>query len=150
MRTLCFSSVVVLIAAFTAGAAGSNLPDESAAVARGKYLVEGVALCGRCHTPVDDTGKPNRTRWLMGAPVATQSSTGSKGWAVVAPRLAGAPPGTADEFIRLLTTGIARTGIPPKPPMPQFRMTREDAQAVLAYLRSLEERSAEDADRKRP
>jgi mono/diheme cytochrome c family protein len=136
VRKALLSLTAIVAASGVAGAA-----EDSTAVARGKYLVEGVALCGRCHTPVDDSGNPDRAKWLMGGPVEIQSSTGSAGWAVVAPRLAGTPPGTAEQFVRLLTTGIARTGSPPKPPMPQFRMTREDAQAVLAYLRSFDEGS---------
>jgi len=44
---------------------------------------------------------------------------------------------TDDEIVRLLMTGISRTGKPPRPPMPQFRMTRGDAEAVLTYLKSL-------------
>ena len=59
-------------------------------------------------------------------------------WASVAPRLAGAPPGTDKQFITLLTTGIARSGRPPRLPMKQFHMTRGDAEAVLAYLKSLQ------------
>lgn len=44
---------------------------------------------------------------------------------------------TDEQEIRLLTTGITRNGTPPRPPMPPFRLTREDAAAVVAYLRSL-------------
>jgi hypothetical protein len=58
-------------------------------------------------------------------------------WTQIEPRIAGRPPGTDADFIKLLTTGIARTGMPPNPPMPPFRMTRPDAEAVLAYLKSL-------------
>jgi hypothetical protein len=57
-------------------------------------------------------------------------------WAQREPRIAGAPPGTDAEAVRLLTTGISRAG-KPDPPMPPFRKTREDAEAVLAYLKSL-------------
>jgi hypothetical protein len=57
----------------------------------------------------------------------------------VEPRLAGRPPGTDEEFVRLLTTGVSRTGLPLNPPMPQFRMTRSDAEAVLAYLKSVKQ-----------
>jgi len=38
-------------------------------VARGKYLVEGVAVCGQCHTPRDASGNLDRTRWLQGGSV---------------------------------------------------------------------------------
>jgi len=117
---------------------GSNC--NATLVARGKYLVEGVALCGRCHTPVDDTGEPDRARWLMGAPVELRSTVPVRDWAIVAPRLAGLPPGTDAEFMMLLMTGVSRTGRPPQPPMPRFQMTHADAEAVLAYLKSLKAR----------
>ena len=106
-------------------------------VDRGRYIVEGVAMCERCHTARDEHGNPDRTHWLMGGPVQTQATYPMPNWAHREPRLAGVPPGTDEEFIRLLTTGISRTGRPPNPPMPPFRMTREDAEGVLAYLKSL-------------
>jgi mono/diheme cytochrome c family protein len=104
---------------------------------RGKYIVESVAMCELCHTPRNDMGIPDSGRWLMGGPVQLKPSYPSAKWALTAPRIAGRPPGTDDDFIKLLTTGIARTGSPPNPPMPPFRMTRPDAEAVLAYLKSL-------------
>jgi len=113
-----------------------TIPDP-ALVARGKYIVEGVAMCERCHTQRDEHGNPDRARWLMGGPTQTQPTYPSPDWAIREPRIAGSPPGTDAEFIKLLTTGISRSGRPPNPPMPPFRMTREDAEAVLAYLKSL-------------
>lgn len=103
---------------------------------RGRYIVENVAVCWRCHSPVDSTGARDHSRWLMGGPVAMQTTI-VRDWAIVAPRLAGAPPGTDEEFVHLLMTGISRTGTYLRPPMPQFRMTQADAEAVLAYLKSL-------------
>jgi cytochrome c553 len=47
------------------------------------------------------------------------------------------PSGADAEFVRLLTSGVSRTGAAPNPPMPQFHMTRSDAEAVLAYMKSL-------------
>jgi len=106
-------------------------------IARGKYIVEGVAGCGDCHTPRDRNGNPDRTRWLAGAPVFFEPARPVPGWAITAPRLAGLPPGSDAQIIRLLTTSIARSGRPPRPPMPRFHMTRADAESVLAYLKSL-------------
>lgn len=106
-------------------------------VARGKYIVEGVAMCELCHTRRDENGKPDQGNWLMGGPVQLRPAYPAPNWALKAPRIAGGPPGTDADFIRLVTTGIARTGAPPDPPMPQFHMTRADAEAVLAYLKSL-------------
>jgi mono/diheme cytochrome c family protein len=116
-----------------AGAAAGN----QAAVDRGRYIVESVAMCEQCHTQRDEHGNPDRAHWLMGGPAQLRPSYPSPNWALREPRIAGTPPGTDAEIIRLLTTGISRTGQPPNPPMPPFRMTREDAEAVLAYLKSL-------------
>jgi mono/diheme cytochrome c family protein len=106
-------------------------------IARGKYIVEGIAGCGDCHTPRDKNGDPDRTRWLAGASVFYEPAQPVPGWAITAPRLAGLPPGSDAQIIRLLTTAIARSGHPPRPPMPRFHMTRADAESVLAYLKSL-------------
>jgi mono/diheme cytochrome c family protein len=106
-------------------------------IARGKYIVEGVAGCGYCHTPRDKNGDPDRTRWLAGAPVFYQPAQPVPGWAITAPRLAGLPPGSDAQIIKLLTTSIGRSGQPPRDPMPRFHMTRADAESVLAYLKSL-------------
>jgi len=106
-------------------------------VERGRYIVENVAMCELCHTPRDEHGNPDRQHWLMGGPAQLRPAYSSPSWAVVEPRIAGDPPGTDAEIIQLLTTGISRNGKPPNPPMPPFRMTRADAEAVLAYLKSL-------------
>jgi len=106
-------------------------------IARGKYIVEGIAGCGYCHTPRDKNGDPDRTRWLAGAPVFYQPAQPVPGWAITAPRLAGLPPGGDAQIIELLTTSIGRSGQPPRDPMPRFHMTRADAESVLAYLKSL-------------
>lgn len=106
-------------------------------IERGRYIVEDVAMCELCHTPRTENGVPDRGQWLMGGPAQLRPAYPSPDWAIREPRLAGRPPGTDADFIKLLTTGISRTGRPPNPPMPPFRMTRSDAEAVLAYLKSL-------------
>ena len=100
---------------------------------RGRYIVEHLAMCWRCHTPGGDRGEPDRAHWLQGAPIRSPEPD----FAVYAPRLAGRPPGTDEEVVNLLVTGIARTGKPPRPPMPIFKMSRKDAESILAYLKSL-------------
>ena len=39
-----------------------------APVARGRYLAEGLAHCGECHTPRNALGGLDRSAWLSGAP----------------------------------------------------------------------------------
>jgi hypothetical protein len=119
------------------GAKGAPVAGAQSQLERGRYIVENVAMCELCHTPRRDDGEPDRAHWLGGGPAQLRPSYPSPYWALVEPRIAGRPPGTDADFIKLLTTGISRTGMPPNPPMPPFRMTRPDAEAVLAYLKSL-------------
>ncbi|HVI09120.1 MAG TPA: hypothetical protein VND65_12590, partial [Candidatus Binatia bacterium] len=50
----------------TAGTSGN--------VARGKYIVEGVAMCSMCHTPRLSNGDLDRDHWLDGAALWLQPS----------------------------------------------------------------------------
>jgi len=106
-------------------------------VARGKYIVEDVAMCGTCHTPRLANGTLDRTRWLAGAPVPYLPAQPTNDWPILAPRLAGNPPATNAGMITLLTTAVWTNGKPLRDPMPKFHMTKADAEAVVAYLRSL-------------
>ncbi len=139
-----FMALLLLIASTSQSSQGQGKkPTDNASsrnpglVERGKYIVENVAMCERCHTPRDENGNPERNHWLQGGPVQMRQTYPTPTWAQREPRIAGAPPGTDEQFITLLTTGISRTGAPPNLPMPPFRMTRQDAEAVLAYLKSL-------------
>lgn len=106
-------------------------------LARGKYIVDNVAMCGTCHTPHNSSGVADRGHYLEGAPLWLNPTMSITNWPLRAPRLAGQPSGTDAEVATLLSTGIWKDGQPLRAPMPQFRMTREDALAVVAYLRSL-------------
>jgi mono/diheme cytochrome c family protein len=106
-------------------------------VARGKYIVEGVARCGECHTPRDSNGNLDQSRALQGAPVTWLSSTQDSNWPLSAPRIGGTPPAPDPDMVKLLTTGIWTDGKRLRRPMPQFRMDRSDAEAVIAYLKSV-------------
>src|SRR5271169_5531514 len=107
-------------------------------VARGKYLVEGVAMCGECHTPRDSSGRLDRSRWLQGAPIQWgPANSSASSWPLTAPRIGGDPPASDTDMIKLLTTGIWTTGKPLRFPMMPFRMSAADAKAVVAYLKSL-------------
>jgi mono/diheme cytochrome c family protein len=110
---------------------------DTALVARGQYIVEGVAVCGNCHTPRKPNGDLDRSRWLAGASVPYLPAQAASDWPTVAPRLAGLPPASNAGMVTLLTTGVWVTGKPLRDPMPHFRMTPADAEAVVAYLKSL-------------
>lgn len=120
-----------------AAAANGSSGSSSDLVARGKYIVEGLSRCAQCHTPRDENGNYDKAHWLEGAAVWLKSAEPVADWPLQAPRIGAIPPGTDGEMVTLLTTGIWRDGKPLRQPMPQFRMTKPDAEAVVAYLKSL-------------
>src|SRR5262249_58762138 len=63
------------------------------AVARGKYLVQGIAVCWTCHTPRAQDGSPDEQRPLLGGPVPYEPARAPPGGATGGPRLAGLPAG---------------------------------------------------------
>ena len=146
---LRYFALCAAVAAFALLAGGSRPVQAQAAksgassaaatgdVARGKYIVEDVAMCGNCHTPRLGDGQLDRTRWLAGASNPFLPAQPRAEWPINAPRLAGTPPTTNEGMITLLTTAVWIDGKPLKDPMPHFHMTRADAEAVVAYLRSL-------------
>lgn len=106
-------------------------------VAHGKYIVENVAMCGQCHTPTDSNGNSDRSRWLQGSSVPYMPARPTANWPISVPRIGGTPPANDADMVTLLTTGVWTDGNHLRLPMPQFRMDRSDAEAVVAYLKSL-------------
>jgi mono/diheme cytochrome c family protein len=131
--------LVILAAAMLAAAQAAVPGTPDGRAERGRYLVERVAQCPECHTPRDGSGNLIRTQFLQGAPVPVKAPPyPNMRWAFQAPAIAGLAGFTDPDVTRLLTEGIVvRTGQPPTPPMPRFRFSREDAEAVIAFLRSL-------------
>jgi mono/diheme cytochrome c family protein len=122
-------------AALGAAAAAAAGP-ASDRVARGKYLVEQAGQCQDCHTPRDEKGEYVKEQWLMGGalpfkPVAPMP------WMAAAPPIAGLPTLTGEQAVHFLMTG-ERPGKPRvTPPMPEYRFDKADAEAIVAYLKSL-------------
>ncbi len=118
-------------------ATATNSSGNAGSMARGKYIVTEVAKCGNCHTPRTQNGGLDYSRWLAGGPVPYLSAQPSQDWPLLCPRIGGLPPANDAQMITLLTTGIWTTGKPLRSPMPEFHMTRADAEAVLSYLKSV-------------
>jgi mono/diheme cytochrome c family protein len=115
---------------------------QSDKAARGKYLVEEVARCQECHTPKLPDGQFNREKWLKGATLNVQPIDAVKGWHKTSPDLTASGRlwqgrwGQA-ALVKLLSTGLGPGGNPADPPMPTYKMTQDDAEAVVEYLKSL-------------
>jgi mono/diheme cytochrome c family protein len=117
--------------------AAPAIPATQAEIARGKYLVEDVAMCPQCHTPRDGNGALDHAHELEGTSDFFQPPHPDANWPLKAPRIGGNPPANDQDMIKLLTTGIWTDGKPLRLPMMPFRMSEADAKAVLAYLKSV-------------
>jgi mono/diheme cytochrome c family protein len=125
-----------------AGASADSAAQAAAAmtpVQRGQYLVT-VIGCGDCHTPGTLYGAPDMTRQLSGSELGWQGPWGVSYARNLTPDSTGLAAWTDEEIIRALQNGVKRDGSPIAPPMPWpdfAHLTRADAEAVVAYLRSL-------------
>jgi mono/diheme cytochrome c family protein len=103
----------------------------------GRYLTERALMCIQCHSPRGEQGDLLQSQLFMGAPIPVSPPSWAKNWALVAPRIAGMPGYAENEALKLLVTGIARTGEPPRSPMPPFRLNTQDARDIYAFLSQL-------------
>lgn len=136
-RHFCRSMLFILFACVAIAGTEARVSSRPS-LARGKYIVDHVAMCVQCHTPRNESGDLLADRYLEGAPVPVPAPPyPTIDWALKAPAIAGLIGYTEEEGIRLLTKGVTRDGRVPNPPMPAFRLTPEDAKAVVEYLQSL-------------
>jgi mono/diheme cytochrome c family protein len=105
-------------------------------VTRGEYLVNSVAMCVQCHSPRDARGNIIANQKLRGASIPVRGPSWDSEWAYKAPALAGLPGFTDEQIVMLLTEGHAGDRPAPQRPMPPFRMNKQDAEAIVSYLRS--------------
>ena len=108
-----------------------------AQIARGEYLVKAIGQCGDCHTPFNDHGQYIMTQWLQGKKLEFGPIVPMPVWADTSPNIAGLVGWDQEKAIQFFMIGLAPNGQPARPPMPEYKMNRADAEAVVAYLRSL-------------
>lgn len=114
---------------------------QNAQVARGKYIV-GFAGCNDCHTPGYFFGKPDMQRFLSGSEVGFEiPGLGVfHGPNLTPDKETGLGKWSAEEIRVALVEGKRPDGRELAPIMPWHAfatLTREDQQAVVAYLQSL-------------
>ncbi len=106
-------------------------------VARGRYLVERVIMCGECHSARDQAGDIIESTRLHGGAMPARVPWPAD-WPVQVPRILGLPGYSDTEAMRLLTEGaIKRNGVRARAPMPRFRMVPQDAADIIAFLRAM-------------
>lgn len=131
---ICSAALIVLAAA---GKPADSQAVDAAQVAHGKYLVHHVAQCIQCHTPRNSAGELIQSRLMQGAPIPVSGPSFSPPWAATSASLAGLGNYEHDFVKYLLMHGKRPDGSRPEHPMPRFRLSEEDADAVIAYLVSL-------------
>ena len=140
--------VAVLAGAMTFAAAHQSKKSEAAhpaqgkanaaLIERGKYLVGPAGQCGDCHTPHNQKGQPIASQALQGSPLPFKPVAPIPGWADSSMPIAGLPTMASDaDAISFFTTGKHLDGKMAAPPMPQYRFSKRDAEAIVAYLKSL-------------
>jgi mono/diheme cytochrome c family protein len=143
MRAILVGAVFLLLflaarcSVVISGAQTSQPRTADSQIARGRYLVEEVAKCTECHTPRDSNFELDRSRWLQGGSIWIQPVRPVANWAQFAPTLAGLPSMSDAQMERVLEKGQGANGGAIEPPMHLYHMAHADAQAVIAYLRSL-------------
>jgi mono/diheme cytochrome c family protein len=114
---------------------------QDGAVARGKYLAEQAIVCQECHTPKLENGEYDRSKWMKGAALPYAPLKPIPNWHKSAPDLT--PSGLLwknwgpEAIARFLETGLTPKKRYAGPPMPAYRLTREDAVAIVEYLKTL-------------
>lgn len=135
--SLLFSREIHAQAPSKAAKASTAAPATQSQIEHGRYLVEDVGMCEECHTPRDDSGNLDESRRLQGAAIWITPVHPTTNWAMRAPALAGFPGFSLAQGEQILENGIGPNGLAIQPPMHIYHMTPADAQAVIAYLRSL-------------
>jgi len=100
-------------------------------IQRGKYLTEEVAKCQECHTARLPSGELDRAAWLKGG-IGPDITRGGKLWKDRGEK----------GMLRFLETG-ERHGHAAANPMPPYKLRHDDAEAIVAYLKSLRRGSPE-------
>lgn len=132
-----------LLSLLAAGSLVGQDTADAAKIARGKYLAEQVSKCQECHTPVLDSGELDKSQWMKGAPMPYAPIKPIANWHKNAPDIT--PLGALWErwggeaaLVKYLVTGLTPKGTKAGPPMPTYTMKQEDAEAIVAYLKSLQ------------
>jgi mono/diheme cytochrome c family protein len=130
-RNIVVTIAAAAFAAIGATAAQAAEPDQSASIARGRYLVQ-IGACNDCHTAgyPESAGKVAEADWLTGNPVGFQGPWGTT------------YPANLRLVVARMTEAqfVARARGEMRPPMPWFNlrdMTDGDLRAMYRYVRSL-------------
>jgi mono/diheme cytochrome c family protein len=127
----------MLAAACAAAAVSASNAAAETLYQRGKYLVETIAACGNCHTPVGPKG-PIMARAFSGGPPLPGEGFKAFATNITPDKETGIGKWTDAQIIRAIREGVRPDGSIVRPPMPielYRRMSDRDVKAIVAYLR---------------
>jgi mono/diheme cytochrome c family protein len=131
-----FGSLLILF-----GLAAPCIAVADSQVDRGKYLVT-IGGCSDCHTPGTFVGHPDMKRFLGGSDVGFALPNGVfVGRNLTPDRETGLGTWSDEQIIKAMTTGQRPDGrmLAPIMPWPALsQLTPSDAQAIVAFLRSIQ------------
>jgi mono/diheme cytochrome c family protein len=137
MIAMMAAGVLAMTIGSNSSAAQSKSGSKQQQIAHGEYLVKAIGQCGDCHTPMNEKGEFIEGKWLQGKKLEFASIVPMPVWADTSPNIAGLPSWDHEKAVQFFMTGLAPNGQPARPPMPQYKMNRADAEAVVVYLESL-------------
>jgi mono/diheme cytochrome c family protein len=113
-------------------------PAKSDQINRGAYLVEGPGHCGECHTPRNFLGGKSKSRALSGAP----NPEGKGNIPNITPDETGIGSWSEKDIVYALETGFTPEGDVLGGSMAEVqsnmaKLTKEDREAIAAYLKSI-------------
>jgi len=129
-------TLAIAVLTLTAGASAQNK-----GVEWGKYLTVEVGKCQDCHTPRTPEGKLDESKWMKGAGLNIQPIEPVKKWHKDAPDIT--PSGKLwakwgeEALVKFMTEGVGPRGTPADPPMSAYKLKKEDARAIIDYLKTL-------------
>jgi mono/diheme cytochrome c family protein len=113
-------------------------------IARGRYLVDTIGICGECHTPRLASGMKDPARYLAGVECLRTEGGGDERGCLHSANLTDHETGlrsyTDDQIKAMFTTGKRPDGRNLHPLMPYWvfrNMTSDDADSIVAYLRTV-------------
>ncbi len=141
MRNSHGQFIVAAIAVASLWSATLHTASADAKTERGKYLVT-VGGCSDCHTPGNFLGHPDMAKFLGGSDVgfAIPGLGVFVGRNLTPDKETGLGSWTTEQIVTAITTGVRPDGriLAPIMPYKDFaHLTKSDARAIAAYLKSL-------------
>jgi len=134
MKRLCTGLIAAALVTSSANA-------QNGRIERGQYLAEEVAKCQECHSMRLANGEFDRSVWLKGGMVEYSAGKPPGNWTADAPDITSGgafwKKWGEKGMLHYLETGTEPGGRPGAPPMPAYKLRRDDAEALVAYLKSL-------------